>query len=607
VGAEEVVLGPLDVGAVAELVGDARAAELYARSGGHPLFLVELAAAESSELPASVRDAVVERVDGLGDAGLTLRSAAVLGTEIDIDALAGVLGLPVPVLLEHTEAGVRSRIIEERGAALAFRHELVREALVADTTAARRAYIHREAARVLDDRPRHDPMEVAWHAERGGDFDAAATALVEAATIATDRHDAVSAEALLDRAIALHDTPTARLARARVRIARWDGDGARADAQHAVEHGGGAEALEVAAWVEYYRRDYRLAFSYAEEAFDRSTDAGVRASCLAMTGRVLHAEGALDQADERLTTAAASAPAAVRGFARVWLSGLRMHQGRLDEAHELVERALVDGTWLGHPFARHHGHMFRTLALGQRGRIPEAFAALDVFREVGSQAGALGVRFTAAADNVRSWLLRSVGRLEEADELAVRSFEATSLGGSATVEMQCAAALDLVDGRLLRGDVDGTSKALQRADVVEGFQGTMGWHHRQRYWLQQARFALLTGDTQAANELATRAADDAEARGSRRYMVLGRAYTAVATSRLGEPLERDDVDAALRGLDHCAAPEAWLVTAELASASREERWWREAERRAGALIAAAGADGESLRCWVGERFSALGR
>src|SRR5262249_14175265 len=154
----------------------------------------------------------------------------------------------------------------------------------------------------------------------------------------------------------------------------------------------------------------RLAFSYAEEAFDRSADEGVRASCLAMTGRVLHAEGALDQADERLTAAAASAPPAVRGFARVWLSGLRMHQGRLDEAHERVERALVDGTWLGHPFARHHGHMFRVLALAQRGRIPEAFAATDVFWEGGMQSGDLGGRFTSAADNVRSWLLRSVGR-----------------------------------------------------------------------------------------------------------------------------------------------------------------------------------------------------
>ena len=167
VGAEVVALGPLDLDAVAQLVGEDRAAELHARSGGHPLFLVELAAAGSSELPVSVRDTVVARVDSLGEASPTLHAAAVLGTEVDIDALAGVLDLPVPSLLEHVDVGVRVRFIEERDGALAFRHELVREALVAGTTAARRAYIHREAARVLCDRPRHDPLAVAWHAQAG--------------------------------------------------------------------------------------------------------------------------------------------------------------------------------------------------------------------------------------------------------------------------------------------------------------------------------------------------------------------------------------------------------------------------------------------------------
>ena len=170
-GAHVIGLGPLDLDAVTELVGTSRAVDLHERSGGHPLFLVELAAAGDEELPASVREAVAARVDDLGDAATTLRAAAVLGSEVDVDLLAGVLGATVAALLEHLDAGVRSRIIEERAGALAFRHELVREALVAGTTAARRAFVHREAARVLHDRSRHDPLQVAWHAQRGGDLD----------------------------------------------------------------------------------------------------------------------------------------------------------------------------------------------------------------------------------------------------------------------------------------------------------------------------------------------------------------------------------------------------------------------------------------------------
>ena len=221
----------------------------------------------------------------------------------------------------------------------------------------------------------------------------------------------------------------------------------------------------VAAWVEYYRRDYQLAFNYAEEAADRSTEDGLRTSCLAMTGRVLHARGDLAEADERLTAAVVSAPPSVRGFARVWLSGLRMHQGRLDEAHELVEQALVEGAWLGHPFARHHGHLFRFFSLGQRGRIVEALAATTMARTAAEQAGDLGVRFTAAADNAQSWLLRSVGRIEAADELAAAAFEMSSGGGTATSEMHFAAMLDLADGRLLSGDADGAAEELERAEA----------------------------------------------------------------------------------------------------------------------------------------------
>jgi DNA-binding SARP family transcriptional activator len=606
-GADVISLGPLDMSAVTELVGEERADELYARSGGHPLFLVELAATDSTELPASVREAVVARVDELGDAAATLRAAAVLGTDIDIDALAGVLDLPVPVLLEHMDAGVRGRMIEEREGALAFRHELVREALVADTTTARQAYIHREAARVLHSRPRHDPLEVAWHAQRGGAFEAAASTLIEAAAIASGRYDSAAAEDLLGRAIVLHDTPRARIDRARVRMARWDTDGARADARRALEEGGGAEALEVAAWVEYYRRNYELAFRYAEEATERSDDDGLRASCLGIAGRVLHAEGELAGADERLTAATASAPPAVRGFARVWLSGLRMHQGRLDEAVELVDLAMLQPSWLGQPFARNHGYMFRVLALGQCGRITEAFAATDEGRLAAIEAGEQGERFVIVADNVRSWLLRGVGRLDEADDLSTAAYEISCAAGAATSEMNCASMLDLIDGRLLTRDLDGAIEAMHRADPVASFQGTMAWHHRQRFDLQRARVGLLAGDVEDGRQRAAAVSADATTRGTRRYRALANAYVAVADADLGEKVDFDEVDVELAVLDECAALEAWSVTAELAAAAGQDRWWRDAERRAGALITNAGENVEPLQRWVRSRFSALGR
>ena len=270
---------------------------------------------------------------------------------------------------------------------LAFRHQLVREALDADTTAARRAYIHREAARVLHDRPRHDPMEVAWHAQRGGDSEAAASRVRRGGG---DCHSIVmmsprrrSCSIAPSRC---NDTPTARLARAAGTHREVGQRPAPKPTPAALSNkAADAEALEVAAWVEYYRRDYQLAFSYAEEAFDRSTDDGAP-SQLPGDDRAFPArpKATLGQADERLTAAVASAPPSVRGFARVWLSGLRMHQGRLDEAHELVEQALVEGAWLGHPFARHHGASCSGRSPSDSGAaFAEAFAATDVARDGG--------------------------------------------------------------------------------------------------------------------------------------------------------------------------------------------------------------------------------
>jgi hypothetical protein len=57
----------------------------------------------------------------------------------------------------------------------------------------------------------------------------------------------------------------------------------------------------------------------------------------------------------------------------------------------------------------------------------------------------------------------------------------------------------------------------------------------------------------------------------------------------------------------CAGLEAWRKTAELAAAAGVDRWWRDAERRAGALVVHAGEHGEVLRRYVATTFAALGR
>ncbi|HEY2702136.1 MAG TPA: BTAD domain-containing putative transcriptional regulator, partial [Candidatus Dormibacteraeota bacterium] len=181
-------LEPLDLAACAALVGGAGAAALHRRSGGNPLLLLELSRAEgAAEIPESLREAVAAQCERLGEAAATLRAAAVLGPELDLEVLAATVGLTPITLLDHLEEGVRRRLLVERGGGFVFHHELVREALVAGTGSARRALLHREAARLLALRPRAEPLTVAYHARRGGDLGLAAGALTDAARITAGR------------------------------------------------------------------------------------------------------------------------------------------------------------------------------------------------------------------------------------------------------------------------------------------------------------------------------------------------------------------------------------------------------------------------------------
>ena len=283
--------------AAAELVGPARVDELYPRSKGHPLFLIELAQqAAGAELPASLVESVSARCDELGEAGALLRTAAVIGPELDIDLLAAILGRPVVALLDDAEQAAAKQFLADEDGTFRFRHELVREALAASATAGRAALLHRQAGRVLARRPGADPLTVARHARLGGDLELAARALRDASARAAERFDHAAAEALLDDALRLHPGPEGWLARARVRTLRGRYAEALDDVGRAAA-AAGAAALEVGAWASYFGRRFAQAAQFAEDGALAAADTSTRARCLAVGGRTRHAAGDLAQAE----------------------------------------------------------------------------------------------------------------------------------------------------------------------------------------------------------------------------------------------------------------------------------------------------------------------
>ena len=137
-------------------------------------------------------------------------------------------------------------LVEEDGT-FRFRHELVREALRRQRDAGRAALLHRQAGRVLAQRPTADPVTVADHARRAATSSSPPGRYGTPPARAAERFDHAAAEALLDDALLLHAEPEGWLARARVRTRRARYLEALDDVERAAA--AGPAALEVGAWA----------------------------------------------------------------------------------------------------------------------------------------------------------------------------------------------------------------------------------------------------------------------------------------------------------------------------------------------------------------------
>jgi tetratricopeptide (TPR) repeat protein len=594
-------LGALGRDAAAELVGvlgSGRVDELYARSKGHPLFLTELAQqAAGGDLPASLVESVSARCDELGTAGLLLRTAAVIGPELDADLLAAVLGRPVVALLDDAEQAVAKQFLAEQDGNFRFRHELVREALAASATAGRAALLHRQAGRVLDRRADADPLTVASHARLGGDLALAARALREASAQAAERFDYRAAEALLDDALRLHADPGLLLARARVRTLR----GHYAEALQDVERApaGGAAVLEAGAWASYFGRDFAQAAQFAADGALAAEDAGIRARCLAAGGRTRHAAGDLAQAELLLGEAFSLAEGPDRVAAAGWLGVLRSHQSRVDEALALLRPAARGQTGVEHTSATMHSLLFTGHAYALAGRPAQALAALS--RYTAEVERRQVPRFAGRAVNFAGWVLRNLGAFPEALDHHHQALEAGQ--GQGTADVTVAALEDLAEHDLETGDADAAAARLAEAGALLRADLVFGWRLRLKHQLLTGRLALLRGEAERARAEAGALASRAAELGVPRYASVARLLAYRADHALGRPVDPAAVAADLDLLDRCVAIEAWWWTCDLAADFGLPAWRDRAADRAVRLARDAGAYGDGLLREAGRRLA----
>jgi DNA-binding CsgD family transcriptional regulator len=190
--------------------------DLYRVTGGNPFFVTEVLAAGGSEVPGSVRDAVLARVDRLSPAGRRVVDVASLaGPRAELSLLEAVLGVDLAALDEPLERDV----LRLSDAVVNFRHELARRAVVEQVPAFRRIATHRAILAALrasaTDAAPVDPARLAHHADEAGDWAATieygALAAARAAELGAHREAVLQYQRVLRRAGHLDERRRAEL------------------------------------------------------------------------------------------------------------------------------------------------------------------------------------------------------------------------------------------------------------------------------------------------------------------------------------------------------------------------------------------------------------
>ena len=233
---------------------------MLAKAGGNPLWAVavlrsladggllhrvgESVEPTTFELPASLSDLVVRRLRHLPAATLELlQVAAVLGDAVSLRDIAAVAGRPPAAVVGQLRAAFEARLLDEADELVAFRHQLVHEAVYQHVPTPERRVLHREAAVALM-AAGADHLDVADHlmlgAERGDEQ--AVGWLRDAAREASARAPSLTAE-LISHAEALlpdghrdADLVAAEVVQALLRAGKVPEASARAEAVLARPH-----------------------------------------------------------------------------------------------------------------------------------------------------------------------------------------------------------------------------------------------------------------------------------------------------------------------------------------------------------------------------------
>ena len=512
-GATRLRLGPLSAEEAAELAADLSSAEpgagnpalpdLVAAAEGNPLYLAELLKADpavtpgrragsrsragsssgsgTEDVPERVRSAILAHLRPLSEpARRLLQVASVLGREFTATELAAMTGQQASTLLPAVEEAIGAELVAETGSGLAFRHDLLRQAVYAGLPASMRTALHHDAAAALR-RTGAPVVRIATQLAVGavpGD-ETAIAAMIEAAHELAPASPGAGADLAL-RVLDLMgagDQRRAGLMLAAVRMLVLAGRQAEAFAvgDRFLDSMSGPPGVEAELQLE-------LRFAWTFDRFDAypvplpphlltdpAVDKGVAVALLALEQMPRIWEGRGDEAEQALGQAQQVVTEGSQAFQTVtqMLVVSSMHRGRFDEALDRASAALRRG----------HGsaelESLAAMMLQASGRITES---IEMMRAALASAGSSG----RALLRLRyRWLYACMlviqGNLEDAHaearsgiDLAV---ELGYVGSQFTIPVSV-----LIEVDLRRGEIDAARAALAEfAPMAGGVLPDMLW------------------------------------------------------------------------------------------------------------------------------------
>jgi DNA-binding CsgD family transcriptional regulator len=370
---------------------------VWGRGAGNPLFteaLVNQDGTVSAALPWTLRELLAGAVKDLPEATQQLlRTAAVGGSRAGHGLLAAVTGWDDAALTAAVRPAVAANVLVSDDDGYAFRHQLIREAVLEDLLPGERAQAHRRFALALDSSPGSEAaVAVARHWRGAGE----ASLALEAAWRAAGETGAAFAYAqrlqMLEQVLEL-----------------WD-QVPDAAARTGTDHVGVLMlAADAARWAGQAQRGLALVEAGLDESGDGSGDGERVASGLlrrAGLRRELLLPGQLDELREALRLAAAPSRVRAQVMAQVcW--ALRREDRHQEAARLAVElRALADE--LGDEECQAEAEMLLAAVGALRGE--DTFAALYRARDQAARIGS--AQLEAGAYLTASHVLEGRGRHE---------------------------------------------------------------------------------------------------------------------------------------------------------------------------------------------------